>query len=106
MGGRGKPALACRVMAELEKDHKNVYGLIYLSTRSAGISLERIYLDSARMFGGEAEETLNAAWTDTQADVATKIQRLLEHYADHRCVILLDNLEDVLDAKGKIKDTD
>ncbi len=106
MGGIGKTALACRVMQELEKDQANVYGLVYLSTRTAGISLERIYLDSARMLGGTSEQTLNEAWGDEQADIAVKIQTLLNHYDDHRCIILLDNLEDLLDANGKIADAD
>ncbi len=106
MGGIGKTGLACRVMQELEKDRANVYGLVYLSTRTAGISLERIYLDSARMFGGAAEQSLNDTWGDEQRELSNKIQSLLDHYDEHRCIILLDNLEDLLDSSGKIADVD
>jgi tetratricopeptide (TPR) repeat protein len=106
MGGIGKTALACRVMQELEKDQTNVYGLVYLSTRTAGISLERIYVDSARMLGGASEQSLNDAWGDDQTDIANKIQILLNYYDEHRCIILLDNLEDLLDSSGNIADGD
>ncbi len=106
MGGVGKTALACKVMQELEKDHKNVFGLMYLSTRSAGISLERVYLDSARMLGGASEQALNEIWADQQSEITAKIQKLLEHYGEHRCIILLDNMEDLLDASGKVIDPD
>src|SRR6266851_1751396 len=91
MGGAGKTALACKVMAELERDHKNVFGLIYLSARNTVINLERIYLDSARMLGGAAEEALKSAWSDPQIETSAKVQRLLDSYADQRCIILLDN---------------
>jgi len=106
-GGVGKTALACEVMRDLEKDYTNIYGLIYLSTRSGlGINLERIYLDSARMVGGDSEQALNKTWTDSRSDITAKVQILLEHYGDKRCVILLDNLEDLLDADGRLLDPD
>ena len=40
-GGIGKTALACRVMLELDKN-ETVHGLVYLRTRTTGISFERI----------------------------------------------------------------
>lgn len=105
--GAGKTALACRALAALESDPKNIYGLVYLSTHSGlGISLEQIYLKSARMLGGQAEEQLIAAWTNAQFDNQTRIQMLLENYGDKRCIILLDNLEELLDADGRLLDDD
>lgn len=106
MGGTGKTALACRVMQELEKEREKIHGLIYLSKRSVGISLERIFLDSARMLGGKAEIELHELWSNTQIETQAKIQALLEHY-DKRSVILLDNLEDLIDDQtGVISDAD
>lgn len=106
MGGIGKTALACKVMQDLEEAQEMMHGLLYLSTRSVGISLERIFLDSARMLGGEAEQKLTEVWADQQMESDAKIQVLLDHYAGLRCVILLDNLEDLLDAQGKVIDHD
>jgi tetratricopeptide (TPR) repeat protein len=106
-GGIGKTALACEVMAALEKDIVNVRGLIYLSSRSGlGINLERIYLSSARMLGGMLEQELNKAWINPNIEVGAKIRVLLEHYEEKRYIILLDNLEDLLDTSGTLTDAE
>jgi tetratricopeptide (TPR) repeat protein len=110
-GGMGKTALACKVLRDLER-HRWPYtdqevpadGIIYLSTRTAGISLERLFLDCAKLVGGDEQERLNAVWTNPQLGLQEKIARLLEALRDGRYVILLDNLEDLLDDQGKLTD--
>lgn len=107
-GGVGKTALACKVLHDLEKDYQNVQGIIYLSAaeRANTLTLERIFLDSAKMLGGDAEKTIEALWTNANMPVATKIDRLLNHYTDGRYILLFDNLEDMLDATGKLGSED
>jgi tetratricopeptide (TPR) repeat protein len=112
-GGMGKTALACKVLQDLER-HRWPYaeeevpidGIVYLSTRTAGISLERLFLDCAKLLGGEEQERLNAVWTNPQLETEEKIARLLETLRDGHCVILLDNLEDLLDEQGRLTDDD
>lgn len=110
-GGMGKTALACKVLQDLER-HRWPYtdkevpadGIVYLSTRTAGISLERLFLDCAKLLGGERQERLNAVWTNPQLTTEEKIARLLEALSEGRYVILLDNLEDLLDDQGNLID--
>jgi tetratricopeptide (TPR) repeat protein len=110
-GGMGKTALASKVLRDLERhrwphtdDDIPLDGIVYLSTRTAGISLERLFLDCAKLLGGESEKRLNAIWTNPQLDTGDKIARLLESLKDGRYVILLDNLEDLLDEQGQFVD--
>jgi tetratricopeptide (TPR) repeat protein len=112
-GGMGKTALACKVLQDLERhrwpytDHElPIDGIVYLSTRTAGISLERLFLDCAKLLGGEEQEWLNVVWTNPQLETEKKIARLLEALRDGRYVILLDNLEDLLDDQGQLTDED
>jgi len=122
-GGMGKTALACKVLQDLERhrwpyteDELPVDGIVYLSTRTAGISLERLFLDCAKLLGGEEQKRLNAVWTNPQLETEEKVARLLEALRDgradadtvrrHPYVILLDNLEDLLNDQGKITDDD
>jgi tetratricopeptide (TPR) repeat protein len=109
----GKTALACKVLQDLERhrwpytDHElPIDGIVYLSTRTAGISLERLFLDCAKLLGGEEQERLNVVWTNPQLETEKKIARLLEALRDGRYVILLDNLEDLLDDQGQLTDED
>ncbi len=112
-GGMGKTALACKVLQDLERHHwphtdqqVPVDGIVYLSTRTAGINLERLFLDCAKLLGGERQERLTAVWTNPQLETHEKIARLLETLSEGRYVILLDNLEDVLDENGQFLDDD
>jgi tetratricopeptide (TPR) repeat protein len=112
-GGMGKTALVCKVLQDLER-HRWPYtnedipvdGVAYLSTRTAGISLERLFLDCAKLLGGEQEQRLNAIWTNPQIETKDKIDHLLGALGSGRYVILLDNLEDLLDDQGQLTDDD
>jgi tetratricopeptide (TPR) repeat protein len=112
-GGMGKTALTCKVLRDLER-HRwprtdrevPADGIVYLSTRTAGITLERLFLDCAKLVGGEEQERLNTVWTSPHLGQQEKIAYLLEALQDGRYVILLDNLEDLLDDQGKLTDDD
>ncbi|MFD9905576.1 trypsin-like peptidase domain-containing protein [Streptomyces sp. NPDC059063] len=108
--GIGKSALAAKVMDLLDRGAwpSNVpgplpSGLVNLSTRTSGISLERLYFDCARLLGPEREDRLREVW----ATGGTTRDRLAELFAamDGRLiVILMDNLEDLLGDDGSLKD--
>ena len=112
-GGMGKTALACKVLRDLERhrwphtgDDVPLDGIAYLSTRTAGISLERLFLDCAKMLGGEQETRLNTIWTNPQIGNEDKIARLIEALSAGCYVILLDNVEELLDDNGQFLDKD
>jgi tetratricopeptide (TPR) repeat protein len=112
-GGMGKTALACKVLRDLEchrwpytEDQVPVDGIVYLSTRTMGISLERLFLDCSKLLDGEEEGQLNAIWTNPQLKTEDKISHLLEAFSGGRYVILLDNVEDLLDDGGRLLDAD
>ena len=103
-GGMGKTALACRVLADLERGklpvpgeerQLHIDGILYLSARSTGLGLERIYADVGRMLGEPAASRLAARWAG-DAPLAAKVEYLLEAIRDGTYLILLDNLEDAL----------
>ncbi|MFN2283254.1 MAG: hypothetical protein ACK2UQ_02465, partial [Anaerolineae bacterium] len=81
-----------------------VDGILYLSARSTGLSLERIYTDVGRMLGDPSASRLAARWADRDTPLATKVEYLLETLQDGVYVILLDNLEDVLDDDNAIQE--
>lgn len=110
-GGMGKTALASRVLADLERgkllvpDEERelpIDGILYLSARSTGLGLERIYTDVGRMLGELAGSKLAARWADRDTPLAAKVEYLLETMRDGLYLILLDNLEDYLTEDGEI----
>ncbi len=113
-GGFGKTALACHVMAEIQKQGKlptqpgareqPIAGLIYLSAVSTGLSLERIFSDVGRMLGEPASSMLEAALKNPQMPLEAKIQSILEAMKNGVYIILLDNMETDQDETGHIRD--
>ena len=110
-GGMGKTALVSRVLADLERGvlpvpgeerWLSIDGILYLSARSTGMGLERIYADVGRMLGEPAASKLAARWADSDAPLAAKVEYLLETMQDALYLILLDNLEDYLTDDGEI----
>lgn len=109
-GGMGKTALAIKVLHDLEQrqwphtdDDIPLDGIIYLSTRTAGITLERLFLGCAKMLDSEQP---NSIWTNPKLKTEDKILYLLEELKDGYYIILLDNLEDLLDDNGRLTDGD
>jgi tetratricopeptide (TPR) repeat protein len=112
-GGMGKTALVSKVLADLERKVETsevsetsevwpVNGILYLSARSTGLGLERIYADVGRMLGEPAASQLAARWADREASLAAKVEYLLEAMRDGLYLILLDNLEEQLTEEGAI----
>jgi len=126
-GGMGKTALVSKVLADLERgvlpslpldlhssgqtaDYKSaaskgvlqVDGILYLSARSTGLGLERIYADVGRMLGGPAASQLAARWAAKDTSLAAKVEYLLETMRAGLYLILLDNLEEELTEEGAI----
>lgn len=116
-GGMGKTALVCKVLRDIEQgrwpcttssiDNEVPFdGILYLSTRTAGISLERIFLESAKLLDDKKQEQLNSVWTNPQLKTEDKVTQLLNALSNRRYVILMDNLEDLLNDHGKFVDQD
>jgi tetratricopeptide (TPR) repeat protein len=112
-GGMGKTALASRVLADLERGKLPVPGeerelsidsILYLSARSTGLGLERIYADVGRMLGEPAAGKLAARWADGSVSLAAKVEYLLEAMLDGLYLVFLDNLEDYLTEDGDISE--
>jgi tetratricopeptide (TPR) repeat protein len=110
-GGMGKTALVSRVLADLERGvlpipgeegDLLIDGILYLSARSTGLGLERIYGDVGRMLGEPAASQLAARWTHGYASLAAKVEYLLETLHEGLYLILLDNLEEELTEDGAI----
>jgi tetratricopeptide (TPR) repeat protein len=111
--GMGKTALVCHVLADLERGIKpseglepsegwRVDGILYLSARSTGLALERIYADVGRMMGEPTASQLATRWADRDIPLTAKVEYLLETMRDGLYLILLDNLEDYLAEDGSI----
>jgi hypothetical protein len=108
--GMGKSAVAAKVMETLEQGEWPGHvqapvpsGLVNLSTRTSGVSLERLYLDCARLLGSERETRLLDVWA-TNRPVMDKIGELFAAMGDRLFIILMDNLEDRLQDDGRLDD--
>ncbi len=107
-GGVGKTALASKILHELEDNYEQVYGIAYMSaaSRTDGITLELIFRNIAKIIGGAVERELDIAWKNTTLSQEARLDILLNHLVDKRCILLFDNLEDILDQHGKLTDPD
>jgi tetratricopeptide (TPR) repeat protein len=110
--GMGKSALAAKVVETLVEGKwpdglllPDNRGIVNASTRTAGISLERIYTDCARLFAPSVECEVLDVWSGG-ATVFDKIQRLMELLEGGWYLIVLDNLEDILTEDGRFLDPD
>ena len=115
-GGMGKTALVSKVLADLERRVvvetsevsetsevlQGIDGILYLSARSTGLGLERIYADVGRMLDEPTARKLAARWAEGDAPLAAKVEYLLEAMRDGLYLILLDNLEEELTEEGVI----
>lgn len=110
-GGMGKSALAAIVLSRLEQNRWShtdqriaVDGIVYLSTRTSEISLERLILDGATTLGGAKAAALNTVWANPELTPEQKVVHFLESLSSGLYIILLDNLEDLLDENGSLTD--
>ncbi|MFG3286718.1 trypsin-like peptidase domain-containing protein [Streptomyces sp. NPDC048111] len=108
--GIGKSALAAKVMDLLDRGEwpgtvqgPLPAGLVNLSTRTSGISLERLYFDCARLLGPERHAELRAAWS-AGGSPQDRLADLHDALGERLIIVLMDNLEDLLDDDGSIVD--
>jgi tetratricopeptide (TPR) repeat protein len=109
--GIGKTALASKILTDIEQGNwpnktepLPVDGIVYLSTRTGGITLELIFQHSAEMLGGKEGEELRKIYADPHKTIGDKIQVLLKELGKGLYVFLLDHVDDLLDDKGEITD--
>lgn len=111
--GMGKTALVSHILADLESGTSllpgtpaslDVDSIIYLSSRSTGLSLEQIFAGVGRVLGESEAHTLSRRWRDKGVTLPAKVDFLLEALHSRSCIILLDNFEDVLAEDGSIAD--
>jgi tetratricopeptide (TPR) repeat protein len=107
--GIGKSALAARVMERLTEVEWTTRfglpqpdGLLNLSTRTAGVTLEQIFFGCARLLGLEGEARLLEIWAEARS-LEDKVAALLHALEQGSFVILIDNLEDLLTNEGVLK---
>ncbi|QKW08931.1 trypsin-like peptidase domain-containing protein [Streptomyces sp. NA04227] len=108
--GIGKSALAAKVMDLLDGGEwpgpaqgPLPSGLVNLSTRTSGISLERLYFDCAKLLGPEQQAHLREFWTASNS-TQDRLAELFASLGQRLIVILMDNLEDLLHDDGGIAD--
>jgi tetratricopeptide (TPR) repeat protein len=110
-GGMGKTALACQVLRRLEDngwprecDGPEISGIVYLSTRTGGITLDRIYSELMTLLPLAKRSRVDQIWCQPAANVDDKIVRLLEATTGGFYILLFDNLEDLLDDENRLRD--
>ncbi|MGK5543200.1 tetratricopeptide repeat protein [Streptomyces sp. URMC 127] len=105
--GIGKSALAAKVAEQLASSGSGTgqawRGIVNVSSRTSGISLERIFHDCARLLGQAQLEELLEVWTSQRA-TADKVAQLFAALSGGPYLILLDNFEDRLDDRGELCD--
>ena len=112
-GGIGKTAMACQVLGELEEEAETrgweagpLRAVVYLSTRTGGVSLERIFRDCGSLLDEQARTRLERVWANRELLVAEKVDQLLDELGESPVIVLLDNLEDLLAPSGHFVDPD
>jgi len=78
--GMGKTALARKALRDLEKGNSpDIGGIVYMSTRTFGISLERLYFDCAKLLDLETEKNLIASWLKNGKQNAAEKSKIPDH---------------------------
>jgi tetratricopeptide (TPR) repeat protein len=105
-GGVGKTWLLSKVCLEIEEGSLQLSnagssmgadGIIYLTCRGADrISVERVFLEVAKLLGSPHEETLREVWKDNTRSLEDKLRTLLGSMREGCYLLVLDNFEDVL----------
>ena len=113
-GGMGKSALACCVLSDFEQRKlpaggtgPSVEGIAYLHhTPTQPITLDRVLLSIARVLPGEAAEKAERIFGTRDLSTEDRVDRFLELMPAGLVIALLDNFEDLLDERGRIRDAE
>lgn len=113
-GGMGKTALLSKICAEIERGEFRIEGttramgasgIIYVSCRASDApTVELLFDDIARMLGSPSYEEIMECWRDASKSIAEKTRYLLSKLRDGAYLLILDNLEDILDADNNLID--
>ena len=113
-GGMGKSALACCVLSDFEQRKTpgdgavpNVQGIAYLHhTPTQPITLDRVLLCIARVLPDDAAEKADRIFGNRDLSTEDRVDRFLELMPQGLVIALFDNVEDLLDERGRIRDAD
>ncbi|HEX6289575.1 MAG TPA: TIR domain-containing protein [Herpetosiphonaceae bacterium] len=114
-GGVGKTTMVCRVLKALESGHLpndggalDVDGIIYLSMiGSRQVNLHNLFTDLSKLLPEDVAAPLEAFYRNPRISTEVKMAQLLDHFTTGRTVVLLDNLENLIDAETqRITDTE
>ena len=106
-GGVGKTAMVCRLLKALEGGHLPddlgelaVDGIVYLSPAGAHpVNFPNLFADLCRLLPPETADRLLQRYRDPHETPAALMRALLDAVPSGRVVVLLDNAEDVIDAR-------
>jgi tetratricopeptide (TPR) repeat protein len=107
-GGVGKTAMVCRLLKALEGGHLPddlgelaVDGIVYLSPAGAHpVNFPNLFADLCRLLPPETADRLLQRYRDPHETLAALMRALLDAIPSGRVVALLDNAEDVIDARS------
>ncbi len=104
-GGVGKTALACNALETLSHNI-SVHCILYLNAeeRNQQFSLEQLFIMTGNAFNNQIRSILDRVWNNEKMTLEARIDYLIDQYVENRCLILIDNLEDRLDADGLFVD--
>jgi hypothetical protein len=106
-GGVGKSALALAVLDRLtDDDAVPLDGIAALSSRTSGLGLRHVFEYCAALVDEPHAGSIMTTWGNQELTTEQKIDGLFKALSSAVVVILLDNIEDVLDAECKIGDHD
>ena len=105
-GGVGKTAMVCRLLKALEGGRLpddlgelDVVGIVYLSpSGDHPVSFPNLFGDLCRLLPDEAAGRLRQLYQDPRQTPTALMRALLDAFPPGRVVVLLDNLEDFIDA--------
>jgi tetratricopeptide (TPR) repeat protein len=107
-GGVGKTAMVCRLLKALEGGRLpddlgelDVDGIVYLSPSGAHpVNFPNLFDDLCRLLPGEAAGQLRQSYRDPHQTPTELMRALLDAFPSGRVIVLLDNLEDLIDASA------
>ena len=104
-GGVGKTAMVCRLLKALEAGRLPDEGgelpvdaIVYLSPAGIHpISFANLFADLTRLLPDAEAQRLQQLYRDPQQAPGQLMRTVLEDFPGGRCIVLLDNLEDLID---------
>jgi HAD superfamily hydrolase (TIGR01662 family) len=91
--GIGKSALVSHVLAaNAALNESQLDAIIFLSSRTTDMSLERLYADLRRLLDEESARHLGEAWARTDVTLRESVDMLLDSLGERRIIAVLDGL--------------